>query len=74
MARRMNTLKMKSKVIEKSKVIVDSRDGRKDKWIPTKIARELYEAGKLAIDVTNSVNERIYCPIEGNNEWMNHIL
>lgn len=61
--------------IEISRVITDSRDGRTDKFIPAKIARELYEQGKLSIDVTNSRNERIYCPNSiNNNEWRQFII
>jgi len=66
-------MKKKTKPIELSKVIVDSRDGRKDKWIPTKIARELYNSGKLAVDVTNSVYERVYCPC-GDDSWKQYIV
>ena len=65
--------KKKPEFIEKSRVIVDSRDGSKDKFIPTKIARELYEQGKLAIDVTNSVYERVYCPTH-DDDWKKHII
>jgi hypothetical protein len=59
--------------VEKSRVIVDSRDGRLDRFIPTSIARKLYEEGRLAIDVTNSVYERVYCPLEDDG-WKQHII
>jgi hypothetical protein len=65
--------KKQPKPIEKSRVIVDSRDGRLDRFIPTEIARKLYNDGKLAVDVTNSTWERVYCPI-GDNSWRQHIL
>lgn len=65
--------KKKPEPIEKSKVIVDSRDGSKDKFIPTSIARRLFDEGKLAVDTTNSINERVYCPI-GDDGWKQHII
>ena len=65
--------KKRPEPIEKSKVIVDSRDGSKDKFIPTAIARKLYDEGKLAIDTTNSVYERVYCPLE-DNTWRQYII
>jgi len=68
----MRRRKVKPVTIEKSRVIVDSRDGRLDKFIPTSVARKLYDEGKLAIDVTNSVNERVYCP-NADNTWRQYI-
>jgi hypothetical protein len=57
-----------------SKITPDARDGRKDKFIPREKARELFEAGKLYVDVTNSRTERVYCPVEGNSEWMRYVV
>jgi hypothetical protein len=61
------------KVVEKSRVVVDSRDGSKDKFIPTLIARKLYDEGRLAIDMTNSVYERVYCPTH-DDTWKKYTL
>lgn len=71
--RRKYLRKPEPKPIEKSRVIIDSRDGSRDKFIPTSIARKLYDDGKLAIDVTNSVYERVYCPIK-DDSWKQYIV
>lgn len=47
--------------VDMARIIIDTRDGSKDKFIPRSEARALFENGKLAIDVTNSVYENVYC-------------
>lgn len=41
------------KPVEYARVIHDTRDGSKDKFIPLEKAKELYESGKLKYDLTN---------------------
>jgi hypothetical protein len=45
------------------RVITDSRDARRDKFITRHAAQALYEAGKLAIDLTNSRSTYVYTEV-----------
>lgn len=42
-----------------SRVIVDSRNSKKDYYLPTTEARRLYQEGRLAIDLTNSKSNNV---------------
>lgn len=45
------------------RVIVDTRDARKDRFIERRLAKELYVAGKIDWDQTNSA----YCTKENGS-------
>lgn len=52
----------------KAQIIIDSRDYRKDWFIPRDLARALFEDGLLNVDVTNSNSEIVYCPAD-EDSW-----
>jgi hypothetical protein len=46
--------KVTEPVVEMARVIRDPRDGSQDYFIPRTRARELFDEGKLHVDMTNS--------------------
>ena len=58
--------RVKAVKVEMARIEKDVRDGRRDYYIPKTEARKLYAAGKLYIDLTNSVNEIVYLEVESD--------
>lgn len=46
-------------------IAFDSRDGSKDRKMPRANAQKMYQQGFLGIDLTNSIKDTVYNPIEG---------